>query len=152
MGYAAPLCRARCDAASTVVPCAPVRGWRASLCRYVCAGAGQRDVAPTASRVRVPHRDVQGAGAAREGIASQVWSKATCVTVMAFRPFWRPSVAIGERQWEVKGRSSGLVCRVSSRCRLWDGNSEFVWMQYVGAGRELAVAPWLASAAARRLL
>jgi len=27
-----------------------------------------------------------------------------------------------------------------------------VWMQYVGAGRELAVAPWLASAVARRLL
>jgi len=127
---------------------AQVAGIVVQVCVRRCRAAGCQ--APMASRVHVPHCDVQGAGAAREGIASQVWSKATCVTVMAFRPFWWPSVAIGERQWEVEGRSFGLVCRVSSRCRLGDGNSEFVWMQYVGAGRELAVAPSLALAAARR--
>jgi len=100
---------------------ARVAGIAVQVCVRRCRAAGCQ--APMASRVRVPHRDVQGAGAAREGIASQVWSKATCVTVMASRPFWRLSVAIGERQWEVEGRSSGLVCRVSSRCRLWDGTA-----------------------------
>jgi len=127
---------------------AQVAGIVVQVCVRRCRAAGCQ--APMASRVHVPHCDVQGAGAAREGIASQVWSKATCVTVMAFWPFWWPSVAIGERQWEVEGRSFGLVYRVSSRCRLWGGDSEFMWMQYVGAGRELAVAPWLALAAAQR--